>query len=102
MFVKLMLILAVVREINSLSCVSDMLRWSRKNFSESRNSEINFTALSSEFDKILEYDEWNQVLRDNTTTEDLPYYVVPETSRYERGEKWEHSRIWNAGNFEKC
>lgn len=85
--IKLICLVFLSKKINGLNCAYDVMKWSKKNFTDSKDSEINFTALSSEFDHILEYDKWNQVIKDNTTRDrkDVPYYVVPEITSYERG-----------------
>lgn len=61
----------------------------KNNLSVAKDSETdhNITVLSSVFDKIISYGEWNQVINANLTSDDeeLPHYVVPEISSYERG-----------------
>ena len=51
----------------------------------SKGSLRNFTV-SSAFNRIVNYDEWNQVIRNDTSdNEDLPHNLVPQISSYEKG-----------------
>lgn len=86
LLVKLVCLVLLFKKINSLNCAYDVMKWSKENFTVSKDSERNFTVLSSEFDSILECDKWNQVINTTKDYKDVPHYVVPEITSYERGE----------------
>lgn len=84
---KVFLILEIVRTIecsNNVSdkdCISNVML-SKSN--RSKASEHNVTIVHATLDQNF---KWNQVIATNGTSdlEDLPHYVVPEVSSYERG-----------------
>lgn len=88
LIVKLLLLVLVPgkSECSDNDCLSGVVFLNR-NFSN-KESEENFTEARTVVQSIVEYDEWNQVIKDNKTTDEkiLPHDVVPEISSFERGE----------------
>lgn len=93
--VKFLVVMITVGRSNGLGntcdkdCLSNVML-SKSNLS--RDSEKNLTVHSSLFEKVIKYDEWNQVIKQSNMTsdeQDLPHYVVPEISNYERGSNTE-------------
>lgn len=80
----------MIRNIECLEkdCITDLVFLNKENFTLLKDLEENFTESESIIHNNVEYDEWNQVIKDNETSleDDLPHYVVPEISSYERGE----------------
>ena len=85
MIVKLLLLVLVMTrsECSDNDCFSGVVFLNR-NFS-TKESEENFTEARTQ--SIVEYDKWNQVIKDNKTIVEkiLPHDVVPEISSHERG-----------------
>lgn len=85
--VKIFLILGMFTTIScsknvcDKDCISNVVL-SKSNWS--RGSDHNITTIHSIFEQNIKFDEWNQVITDNETS-DLPHYVIPEVSNYERG-----------------
>lgn len=102
LMIKLICAIFVIDEINCLKnvcdkdCIADVLI-NKNNLSAAKDSDTdhNITVLSSVFDKLITYDEWNQVINENLTCdpEKLPHYVVPEISSHERGTKKTRKKI---------
>lgn len=93
LLVKLFSFVITVGTINSSKnvcdkdCISDVMLLSKNNLSVLDDLDHNITVHSSVFDNALKFDSWNQVNNENQTSddEDLPHYIVPGISNYERG-----------------
>lgn len=105
--IKLICAIIVIKNTNGLKnvcdkdCIADVMLINKNNLSVAKDSETihNITVLS--FDELITYDEWNQVINENQTSddEDLPHYVVPEISSYERGKKI-MQKVFATGGFD--
>lgn len=84
LFVKIFVVSAIIAKIScsknvcDKGCIADIML---NKINLSKTSEHNITFLSS----MIKYDEWNQVINNETSEEDYPHYVVPEISSFERG-----------------
>lgn len=71
-----------VRNTCKNNCLTKVIR------DESSNKINNLSAQSPVYEKAIEYDEWKQVIGQSNVTsdeEELPHYIVPKVSDYERG-----------------
>lgn len=81
-----------LKDVCDKDCIADVMLINKNNLSVAKDSETdhNITVLSSVLaQKLIKYDEWNQVINENLTSdsEDSPHYVVPEISSFERGKQ---------------
>lgn len=85
--VKIFLVLGTFRTIIcsknvcDKDCISNVML-SRSN--RSQGSDHNASTVHSILEQNIKFDKWNQLIADNETR-DLPHYVIPEVSSYERG-----------------
>lgn len=90
---KILVLIVMVSKVNGLKnvcdkdCISDVMMGNKNNLSVPKHSDHNITVFSSVFDnKVFNMD---QIVNDTSVndSEDLPHYIVPEISNYERGRK---------------
>lgn len=89
---KILVLIVMISKVNGLKnvcdkdCISDVMLGNKNNLSVPKHSDHNITVYTSVFDKVLNLD---QMVNDSlvSDSDDLPHYIVPEISNYERGTK---------------